>query len=547
MNEQIKPMRDLKGALSDWQELLGPDRVITEDSTLQMTAATTFATTQQVPAVICPGNRDEVQSCVRIANRYRIPIYPISTGKNWGYGSRVPVRDECVVMELSRLNRIVDFDENLAYVTLEPGVTQQHLFEFLQEKKSNLFMSATGAPPDSSLIGNVLERGLGEGPYGDRFEYVCGMEVVLPTGECIHTGFGRFPEAKSYRIGHWGVGPYFDGLFTQSNLGIVTQMTVWLTPKPEYFQAFYYSVNDDSGLEGVVNTLRYLKLNRLIETAFVVGNEFRALPLTQQYPWDNTGGKTPLPENVRKMLRDTFLGGSVWSGTGSLYSSSRSHGRVVRRLIKQSLGKKVDRIEFFDEAKSKLVQMKFVQPLIKKFFGFDAASFAKFFFDKNPQRGIPITEAAGLAYWRKRMPVPSDIDPDRDKCGLMWCSPLVPFEGTHVRNAVRIMEDAMIQYQFEPNIGLNCATERSIIITTGIVYDREIPGEDQKASECYHVMLKKLTESGYIPYRLGIHSMDDLPLPQDDYGKFHSAIKRTLDPNDILSPGRYDFRSTWSE
>ncbi|MCP4108393.1 MAG: FAD-dependent oxidoreductase, partial [Desulfobacteraceae bacterium] len=201
-------MRDLKAALSDWQELLGPDRVITEDSTLQMTAATTFATTQQVPAVICPGNRDEVQSCVRIANQYRIPIYPISTGKNWGYGSRVPVKDECVVMELSRLNRIVDFDENLAYVTLEPGVTQQHLFEFLQEKNSNLFMSATGAPPDSSLIGNVLERGLGEGPYGDRFEYVCGMEVVLPTGECIHTGFGRFPEAKSYRIGHWGVGPY---------------------------------------------------------------------------------------------------------------------------------------------------------------------------------------------------------------------------------------------------------------------------------------------------------------------------------------------------
>lgn len=107
-------------------------------------------------------------------------------------------------MSLAHLNRIVDYNEQLAYVTVEPGVTQRQLFEYLQSQKSKLFMSATGSTPDSSLIGNILERGLGEGPYGDRFNYVCGLEVVLPTGECIHTGFGRFANAQAARVNRCG-------------------------------------------------------------------------------------------------------------------------------------------------------------------------------------------------------------------------------------------------------------------------------------------------------------------------------------------------------
>ena len=54
------------------------------------------------------------------------------------------------------------------------------------------------------------------------------MEIVLPDGEVIHTGFGRYKASKVSKITRWGVGPHMDGLFSQSNLGIVTQMTFWL-------------------------------------------------------------------------------------------------------------------------------------------------------------------------------------------------------------------------------------------------------------------------------------------------------------------------------
>ena len=64
--------------------------------------------------------------------------------------------------------------------------------------------------------------------------------------------------------------------------------------------------------------------------------------------------------------------------------------------------------------------------------------------------------------------------------------------------------------------------------------------------ECHHKTLNYLNQKGYIPYRLGIQSMNGLPKAQDDYGHLIRTLKQGLDPHDILSPGRYDFRNEWS-
>ncbi len=124
------------------------------------------------------------------------PSIPISSGKNWGYGSRVPPRDG-VLVDLGRLNRIVDFSEELAYVTVEPGVTQRQLYQFLPERSSQLWMDATGASPDCSIVGNTMERGFGHTPMGDHCSNVCGLEVVLGSGDVIETGFARFDNGRT--------------------------------------------------------------------------------------------------------------------------------------------------------------------------------------------------------------------------------------------------------------------------------------------------------------------------------------------------------------
>jgi len=217
-------------ALREWIRVLGEEWVTTSREELRSAGTATFASDRVIPAILRPGTREEVQACVRIANQLGVALYPISSGKNWGYGSRVPAADHCALLDLSRMNRIVDFNEDLAYVTVEPGVRQSDLFDFLAAQNSRLWMDATGASPDCSLIGNTMERGFGHTPYGDHFACACGFEVVLPTGECIQTGFGSLPDAKAAQVYKWGVGPVLDGLFTQSNLGIVTRMTIWLMP-----------------------------------------------------------------------------------------------------------------------------------------------------------------------------------------------------------------------------------------------------------------------------------------------------------------------------
>ncbi|HTF69292.1 MAG TPA: FAD-dependent oxidoreductase, partial [Edaphobacter sp.] len=180
----------LEAAIDKWRGIIGGDNVVTSAESLAAAGTATFSTDHAVKALIRPGTREEVQDCVRIANHSKIPIYAVSTGKNWGYGSKAPTADACV-MELHRLNRILDYNETLAYVTIEPGVTQIQLYDFLRTRKAKLWIDATGASPDTSIVGNTLERGFGHTPYGDHFANVCGMEVVLADGEIADTGFSR--------------------------------------------------------------------------------------------------------------------------------------------------------------------------------------------------------------------------------------------------------------------------------------------------------------------------------------------------------------------
>ena len=67
---------------------------------------------------------EEVAAVVRIARQFRVPLYPLSTGMNWGLGSRLPVVSGAVVVDLRRMNAIRALSSDELYATVEPGVTQ---------------------------------------------------------------------------------------------------------------------------------------------------------------------------------------------------------------------------------------------------------------------------------------------------------------------------------------------------------------------------------------------------------------------------------------
>jgi 4-cresol dehydrogenase (hydroxylating) len=527
---------DYQAAIASWNEILGSDFVIRANSVLDDAQTATFFTTQQIKAILCPANSTQVQECLTIANQFGVPVYPISGGKNWGYGSRVPVQDGCVLLDLSRLDRIVDFNGELAYVTVEPGVTQRQLYQFLQEHSAKLWMDATGSSPDSSLIGNILERGFGHTPYGDRFAHVCGLEVVLPNGECLHTGFGRFDNAQATPVYRWGVGAYLDGLFSQSNFGIVTKMTIWLMPAPECFQAFYFSIKDNSQLPDLINAFRPLRLNGTIKSAVHIGNNYKVLSSIRQYPWEETGGITPLPPEVRDYFTKTWDFGA-WNGSGGIYGT-KAQVAEARRLIKQALRGKVRKLQFLSDRKIQIAQK--IAKQYQKVTGLNLPEMLKLI---KPvyglMKGIPTETQIKSTYWRKRFSPPAEMNPDRDGCGLIWCAPVAPLDGNHALKINQIVTEVLTKYHFEPLISLTMLTERCLGCVITIAYDREIEGEDDNASNCYQELLQQLNQAGYYPYRLGIQSMAMLTAGEKSYQNLLSQLKQTLDPNQILAPGRY--------
>ena len=525
-------------ALRAWQQLLGDDRVISEPDALRSSATATFATTQQVLLILEPGNRQEVQECVRIANRFLIPLYPVSTGLNWGYGSTVPVTSGCVILSLRRLDQITEYSDKLGYATIEPGVTQRQLSDFLATQGNLFWMDATGASESCSIIGNTIERGFGHTPYGDHFSQVCALEVVLPTGECIHTGFGRFDNALATPVYRWGVGPYLDGLFTQSNLGIVTQMTVWLMPAPEYFQAYYFSVENNGDLGDILEALRPLRLAGNINSAVHIANDYRVLSSIQQYPWEAAQGQTPLPEELlTDMGRQWDFG--AWTGSGALYGTRQQVAhtrRAIRRAFKR---RRVKKLRFIDDRIMDFAE-KYQTPL-KRLTGKNFPEMLKLASPvHNMMKGIPTNRIIASTYWRKKSPVPIDMDPGRDRCGLMWCAPIAPIDGKSALRMAEIVSEIVVLHGFEPAMTITLLTKRSMDNVISISYDREIEGQDQRAMACFDELLNALVKEGFYPYRLGVNSMHSLPRPLDDYPAFLKTIKTALDPNRILAPGRYE-------
>ena len=509
-------MSALARAFEDFRAIVGEENVLVDDESTRAVARATFPTTQTVPAIVRPGDTAQVRACVRVAREHHLPLYPISRGRNIGYGSAVPVRSGCVVLDLARMARILEVNEELAYVVLEPGVTLQQLHTHLREKGSRLFASVGGAVPDASIVGHALERGIGRGPLGDRFGGVCNLEVVLGNGEVVETGFGRFPGARASDVFRWSVGPYGDGLFTQSNFGVVTRMTVWLTPMPDHLETSFFRIDSSDRLGSLVEGIRELRLRGIFRGPVLLANDCRIFSFDGQYPWSDTGGETPLPPPLRESMRRR-LGVPAWGGDGALYAYTAAQARAEREQVQDVLGPRVDRLEFVGEEQAR----------------------------NDPRRGwrdmnagVPNARSLFPTYWRKRSAPPPDMDPHRDGVGILWYAPALPATAGNALEVVQIVEEVCARHALEPNAGFQFANERGLVMTGALFWDRTVEGEDERAIACYGELRRRLDAAGYYPYRVSTASMGSLPECRA-YDDVIRAVKQACDPDGIIAPDRY--------
>ncbi len=187
--------------------------------------------------VIRPGYTEEVAQMVRKAIATNKPIVPRGAG-TWGLGGSVPVKGGYVI-DMTAMNKIISIDERNLTVTVQPGITWKALADELDSK--GLFLPCYPSSAPSATIGGWIGTGgtgIGAYKYGTAGDLVRDLEVVLPTGVVVHTGDKRVPAS--------GGGPNLNWLFVGSEgvLGVITEVTLSILPKPEESRFVAYSFED---------------------------------------------------------------------------------------------------------------------------------------------------------------------------------------------------------------------------------------------------------------------------------------------------------------
>lgn len=179
--------------------------------------------------VVAPKTTEQVQQIVQLANAERIPIVPMGNGMALT-GLVIPLRGG-IVLDMKRMNRILEINEKGRYAVVEGGTSQGVLKAYLQDHYPRLRHSLPDAPPTTTIAANMALHGQGRltQQYGFNSDMVTGLEVVLPTGDICRIGS---PSLGPYWFSKGPTLPDLSGLFLGwlGTTGIFTKVGLKLYP-----------------------------------------------------------------------------------------------------------------------------------------------------------------------------------------------------------------------------------------------------------------------------------------------------------------------------
>ena len=521
--------------------------VVDDPAALDVAGRASVPDPKRPGAVVFPATVEDVVTVVRMANEFLVPIWPVSKGRNWGYGSATPAVENTVVLHLERINRILEVNEDLAYAVIEPGVTYRQLKEHLVHSGSRLWCDCTDGPPEGSVLGNALERGMGVTQYADHFATLCGLEIVLADGSIIRTGGGDFGRCPTWNTHKWGVGPYIEGLFSQSNFGIVVKAGVWLFPEPESYCAFTFDLTRDEDLPRLVDMVRELTLAGLLTAGVHMVNDICALAVVSQYPPGLAERVSRLPDDVLVEQRRRF-GVSGWSFGGGIHGTKEWVKNVQRRLRRRLKG--MGRLTFITNrtifAATQIERAVTTLPpgtrlrhgaewLFLRLTGkpLELIPVARHVHDV--MRGQPTEYFVRHVYFKSSMSKPAEAHPDRDNIGAIWFAPALPMRGTEIQQMLDSFRALYLEHGFDFYVALLAQNSRTLIMLLCIFYSKENAEETERAKALYAGLREKVFAAGIQSYRTGVQSPTGYPA---GYARTLELLKFAIDSNGILAPGK---------
>ena len=199
-------------------------------------------------ALAFPLSTEEVSALLRYAHEHRVPVTPRGAGTNL-VGSTVPLEGG-IILDLSRMDRVLELDEDTMTVTVEPGMLLQDLQAYVEAR--GLFYPPDPGEKASSIGGNISTNagGMRTVKYGVTRDYVRGLEVVLADGTVMQVGGKQVKDASGLSLKHLLIG-------SEGTLAVITKCLLRLVPKPEASLSVLVPYADlKTGIQSVLTILR---------------------------------------------------------------------------------------------------------------------------------------------------------------------------------------------------------------------------------------------------------------------------------------------------
>lgn len=520
---------DFTKALEQFAGAVGPQWVFSkeDDVATYRDAYSPFvgeAEERVASAAVAPDSVEQVQKVLAIANQHRIPLYTISTGRNLAYGGSAPAYSGSVILDLKRMNRILEVSEEYAYALVEPGVSYFDLYRHIREKGLKLWIDNPD-PGWGSLVGNSLDHGAGRTPlpYRDHFDAHCGMEIVMPNGDVVRTGMGAMPNSQLWQQTKYGPGPLLDGMFSQSNYGVVTKMGFWLMPEPEASMAGTVHLRHHDDVIAFVRVLSKLMYSNIVDCNFTVASPVFAAAAD--------------PDKERLLVKSDGGTPQEWDQ----YAAARGMEHFWETQLR-----------FYGPPKIMAAKWEYVK---ERFATIPGASFTEgstTHFPLADEQVDAITDSTEASFYgipslgvftgMARGELTGAVG-GAEVTGHLDASPVVPISGEALLKAQRVFNRIFHEAGLPRGLGFALNYHwRTFIMFQGMRLTND-KSYNERVRAAYERCMQAIADNGWGFYRAhnAFHDKLMAHLSYNDHAlpRLHSTLKDALDPNGILSAGRY--------
>jgi len=294
-------------------------RALPDEATYGGLLSPRLAAEQRPRAVVQPASAEQLQRLAPMLAELGHGLW--SSANGCGNGAQAGHRRKPgVLIDLSRMNRIIEVDRHAGCALIEAGVSYVQLAAHVRERDLPLWLDAD-ANGAHAVAGSVAARHWGLTPYGDHQAAQCGLEVVLANGALLRTGMGALPGSDCWARYKYNFGPALDGLFSRAHFGVVTKLGLWLMPAPRRFVPYTLRLPDLAALATVVERLRPRLLDGTLSgrplfasrasDAALLTRAGQASSAGNAAPWTLYGGLYGLPDIVEthwQTLAETLAG-----------------------------------------------------------------------------------------------------------------------------------------------------------------------------------------------------------------------------------------------